>query len=163
MTLPVFTPGQVLTALDVNTWFVTLGAVKTAQESVINSTTLQDDDHLFVTVAANARYKVSVFFDVEAATTPDFKGQFVGPAGSTHRLVVYSGLGTPVNATEGGSFALATSGGTGGASDRSPGWGNLTTAGTAGTFKFQFAQNTLDAVNATVLKAGSWMVLERLV
>ena len=157
MALKTFVDGEVLTSADVNTYLVnTLYAVKASDESVTSSTTLQDDEHLFASVAANSVYEVTVALRGTANSSGDLKVQFAGPAGATglfgagkdHSCVT---LGTP-----NGPISLSTA-----TPDTVFFMGTLTVGGTAGTFKLQWAQNTSNAT-ATTLQAGSYMVLRRI-
>ena len=59
-------------------------AFKTADETVNNSTTLQDDDHLLFAMAANTTYLVDVNLLLSAANaTPDFKFKWTFPTSCT--------------------------------------------------------------------------------
>jgi hypothetical protein len=88
MAVPVWVPGQVLAASDVNTWFVPLAAVKTVDQSVTSSTTLVNDNVLAVPVAASSTYEFRLFCWFQAAAGGDFKFQFAGPAGEPTRLLL---------------------------------------------------------------------------
>lgn len=57
--------------------------IKTADESVTSSTTMQDDNHLFVTVAAGADYWVQVYLTYEGDLAGDLKVGWSGPSGAT--------------------------------------------------------------------------------
>src|SRR5262245_15271614 len=121
MAAPTWVSGQVLTASDVNTWFVPIAAVKTANESVTSSTTLQNDDELFVSVAANSTYLVQCYIKCDGAATGDIKLNWTAPASATFDSVVNGLQATAAGAnddqiahmdlTGSGSFGL-----TGGAS-----------------------------------------------
>jgi hypothetical protein len=54
---------------------------KTANESVTSSTTLQNDDHLFLSVAANSVYQVLCFWITNAPSNADITFSFDGPSG----------------------------------------------------------------------------------
>lgn len=57
---------------------------KAATESVVNSASLQDDDHLVVFLQANKTYIITgVFFASSTSATPDIKVAFDIPAGAT--------------------------------------------------------------------------------
>ncbi len=59
--------------------------VKTADETVNSSSTLQDDDHLVFAMAANITYHVDIILLLEGAnTTADFKFGLAVPAGCTY-------------------------------------------------------------------------------
>lgn len=141
---------------------------KAANESVTSSTTLQNDDHFAFSVAANASYALEGYVIYDGNTTPagDLKAAFTVPAGAT---LWWTNFGTNVSnltqynaATQNGtaSRALPTNGGTTGTISFAP-RGYLNTAGTAGTFQFQWAQNVSNATATTVF-GGSWMKLTRM-
>lgn len=167
MALKVFTTGEVLTASDTNVYLVnTLFAKKTADTSKTSTTVVVDDPHLTVAVASNSEYEVSIIFNYTAASNPgDFKYQLVTPAGCTfvsveHSLQsaassVYDGLlsGRDINTESPAGGLDATTGAL-------QVTGLLTVGGTAGNFKVQWAQNSASGT-ATILKAGSHMVLHR--
>lgn len=142
---------------------------KTADESVTSSTTLQDDDHLTLSVVANGVYAfdATLLFDcADAVNLGDFRMTFVGPAGSSGwwapggitlsssdgsggiRLTKYD-LGTAqgIGAVSGGSLAISS--------------GYLAVGGTAGTLKLQWAQENASA-SPTFLRTGSWLRLHRI-
>ena len=65
---------------SVNTFVdTTLKVVKTADETVNNSDTLQDDDDLSVTVVSGKYYYVKAFIRITSNTGPDFKWAFTTP------------------------------------------------------------------------------------
>lgn len=167
MTKPTFIAGDVPTAAQVNGWFVnTLYAVKTANESVTSNVTPQDDDHLTLSVEANASYLVQALFKFDGATAGDFRWKFVGPAGATYDGI-NSGLTnaaattaddhapyTPIN-TDNNHGALGA-----GTAVAASSTGLLIVAGTAGNFKVQWAQS-FSSATATILQAGSFILLKR--
>ena len=168
MAIPTWVTGQVLTASDVNTWFVPKGAVKTAIESVTSSTALQNDDDLFLSVDANAQYFVSCMVYCDGASTGDIKINFTGPASATFTGVVNGLALTGASGTDDqvASIELASAksfGLAGGAGVPRPlqVTGTLITAGTAGTFRLQWAQDTSDATATRVLP-NSHLVLHRI-
>lgn len=170
MAVPTWTSGQVLTASDVNTWFVPLAAVKPSDESVTSSTTLQNDDDLFMTVGANSTYLVFAMLYATGASTGDLKIAFNGPASATFFGAV-SGMSAGGTAStddlvanmEIGDGAAGTFGVSGGVGTPRPVTihGTLIVAGTSGTFRLRWAQGTSDATS-TVLKLGSSLVLFRI-
>lgn len=143
-----------------------LFARKTANESLTANSVFQDDDHLSVSVAANAVYTMSAVAKYEGATTGDLKTQWVGPAGaalvgaiSTLISSAASDLDDYTVLYELGDPKVA--GGRGAGVIRAVQWsGVLVTGGTAGTFKLQWAQNTSDPI-ATIVYANSFVLLER--
>ncbi|MEW6506414.1 MAG: hypothetical protein AB1432_01580 [Bacteroidota bacterium] len=90
--LPKGSDGQILTlASGLPSWAAAAGggttillAVKTANETVSNSTTYQDDDHLTLSVEANSNYLVEVgIFLYTSTNNQEPKVQFVMPTGAT--------------------------------------------------------------------------------
>ncbi len=59
--------------------------IKSADESVTTSTTLQDDDELFMSVSAGRTYEFELLlnFDTDSNADPGIKLTFVAPTGST--------------------------------------------------------------------------------
>jgi len=175
MTFSDFSSGQKLTALALNTAFdkfVPLRVRKTADETLNNVAVVQNDDHLFLPVAANTDYRLWLMAAVvtAASATPDFRSGFSIPAGATFTGNIY-GLDTAATTgVSSVSFAGFLNNGTPFATPRGLVTGSnliflwegiLRVAGTAGTLQFQWAQNVATAENTTV-KAGSELWLTRL-
>lgn len=149
MAVPVWSSGQVLTASDVNTWFVPISAIKTSTESVTSSVTLQNDDQLVVALAANSTYFVQMVIRYDGATAGDIQVQFTGPGGAT---IFGQWVGNPFSAA--GltdvrvvpliAFSAAEAFGCLGAgTDTSLSFqGNVATGGSAGNLQLQWAQGT---------------------
>jgi hypothetical protein len=158
-------PGQVLTASDVNNYFVDAYILKTADESVTSSTTLQNDDVLVLPVLANATYDFYMYLDYEGGTlgASDLKLSWSNPVSSTMRYQC-SGIGTGGgwigDVTRQGSDTYAV--GTNGAGNLKAVtfFGTMITAGTAGPMQFQWAQNTSSGT-ATKVHAQSCFALMR--
>jgi len=134
-------------------------AIKATDTSRTNTTTLAADPDLTLSLAANTTYLIQIHVIIENAnSTPDFKWDVVEADGTwrgwlragTTTNRIYEGAST-------GSQAIVAS---------IPEYiiFEIThrTGGTGGTFALQWAQNVLDAVNATVVKANSWMKATRL-
>jgi hypothetical protein len=168
MAKPVFATNDVPTAAQVNEWMVNvLWARKTVFEDVTASTVLQNDDELFVTVAANSVYKVECLLHYDGDPGGDLKIQFSAPASST---MVYFGTSVDVTganygADQNSSYDLTTA--TVGAGAIAVGtmtsWflkGALVTSGTAGTFRLQWAQRTAFATRTRIFP-GSYLDLQR--
>ena len=102
-----------------------------------------------------------------SSTTPDFKAQFIGPAGGD---IVWSLVSIITSATsnsgaidigvQAGGFGTAHTRGTVNGSTAGLVKGYLTIAGTPGAVTVQWAQNTTDAAGV-VMKAGSHLKLTR--
>lgn len=160
--MPQVAAGQKILA-DHNNDLVPIFARKTVTETVNNSAALQNDDALFVSVAANTVYHFEGRITHNSGTTPDFKADWTYPAGLT---MAYSRLGVGL-AGGGNVHLLFVSDQTtvilddGFAADRSfMMWGLVIVAGTAGTLQFRWAQNTANASNTNVL-AGSYLKLTK--
>lgn len=140
-------------------------ADKTSDETVTSSTTLQDDDELFLTVAANARYIVDAFVDYTGANDPagGLKMGWSGPSGATMKWTnfgVNQSALTSYNVvveTIAGGRIVGTNGGTEMSCQPR---GRLVTSSTSGTFRFRWAQGVSN-VTGTVVKAGSFVRLVR--
>ncbi|WP_433252847.1 hypothetical protein ACQPYK_08540 [Streptosporangium sp. CA-135522] len=140
---------------------------KSVDESLTSSTTVQDDDELFVAVVANAVYRIQTFIRYNSPTAADMRLTWSGPSGTvlrwgtfaphiaqTNRDSVTVGFGV-FNLTDG-----ADVGGFGGNAVAIP-MGLLTTSGSAGTLRLRWAQSTSTA-SATTVRAGSCLYAERL-
>lgn len=149
----------------------TLFAYKTADETVTSSTTNQDDDHLTMTVQANAVYRFLAYFKYSAHSSGDLKFGFTGPAGATldwtgHALLP-ADTGTSAPAIWITSEAITrqdfTVGGVGAENTSlATVWifGTLQTT-SSGTFKLQWSQGTSNGTG-TIMRAGSWMSLDKM-
>lgn len=144
---------------------------KSASESITNSTTLQDDDDLQISVEASVIYTFRSVIFYDASTTGDLKFQWVAPSGAAlafsamiPALAITAAAG---NTTNFGSFNLTDVLGVGAAGVGTQLAiamnGVLVMSTTAGTFKLQWAQNTADAVNATRLFANSYIELTEII
>jgi hypothetical protein len=151
-----------------------LFAAKSADESVTASTTLQNDDHLVVPVAANATYTIDGHLQWIGNDTGDIKFAFAFPSGSTlHWGMIgpndtepaFASLGTRgtgewfarVSQTTSSAF-IQYSASTAALLGRMSGL--LVTGGSAGNLTLQWAQFVSNPT-ATTLKQGSWLRLSR--
>jgi hypothetical protein len=136
-----------------------LTAVKEADESVTSSTTIQDDDDLQLTLAANSYYKLEAHVIVfSASATPDFRFQYVAADGTWDGLQEFITEtldlkeSTPelnINLTSAGATQVIRL------------TASVQTGGSGGLFKLRWAQTTSNAT-ATTVKAGSFMRAEKL-
>lgn len=138
---------------------------KTADESLDQDTTYQDDDHLAgFTVEAAAWYAITGFLDVATHTTPDFKAQLSFSQTPQDGNWMASGTGSSANFSGDHSIGITAE-----LSITAPSsevglavFGVvLGHASANGTLTLQWAQRT-SSVNTTGLNAGSWMQLEKL-
>lgn len=131
---------------------------KTADETVNNSATLQDDDDLFVALVANATYWIVLNLFYTTGATPKIKFGWTFPTSATLRatltgyfssaLQCVRAIETDVSVMDSGTgFGLVTA-------------GRVVTSGTAGNLKLQWAQNTANVSNTQVL-IGSSLLAER--
>lgn len=146
-----------------------LFADKTADETVTSSTTLQDDDQLFLPVAANARYLVDTFVIYTGASDPagGLRMGWTGPSGATMK---WTNFGVTQNVSPtlvnynvvvesiGGARGVGTNGSTEMSCQPR---GRLVTSSTSGILRFQWAQGTSNATGTTV-KAGTCVRLVRI-
>lgn len=168
----IFAFEEVLDAADMTQYFVQQSVViKSADESVTSSTTLQDDNDLQMTVSANTKYWVEVFLIYNAMASADCKISYLGPVGATMEWVS-DGHGSAAAATidvvSRSYQTLGTTPSHGGV--ESPAGtpvnmaavhkGLLTVGATAGLFKLQWAQ-LASIATATKVIANSTMILTR--
>ena len=136
---------------------VIVPVVKKSSTTRTGTTVLADDPELSFPVVANGRYVFSfrVFFDTSAAG--DFKCTLNGPASPVAvrfmRQAIAAGAaawsGVGVTTVWGGALAVAGTGTTGGYIE---GYGIFENGPNAGNVAFQWAQNTSDVGNTTVLR-----------
>lgn len=144
---------------------------KTADESVISSTTMQNDNHLLVSVAANAEYEIELQMAANGSAAGDIKLQWTIPSGATTQRFCRG----PDTSSAGSSAAttIRCNGVTNGHgtainyglfSTSEQSWIEermyIVTAGTAGVVQLQWAQNASTATNTTV-EAGSYISYRR--
>lgn len=147
---------QILAQLEGESSGLPLAAVKTADETVNNSTTLQNDDHLVVVLEANSYYAFTGGFDLDASGgTVSGKVAFTVPSGAT---VVWQSDGEGISVTGSGTGEQI---GTGGFRRMMPVTGIVYTAATAGNLQAQWAQDSAEAADL-VMKKGSWLRAEKL-
>ena len=155
------TDGEVLTlASGIPSWGTggsTL-VTKTADETVNNSTTLQDDDHLVFAMAANTSYIIEAVFLLNATgTTPDFKFGWTVPAGCAMFWGLLTGTrwtGASVLLDETATRTSSGVNGTTGAAYRA----FVRNGANAGNLQLQWAQNVADASDSKVLKHSNLII-----
>ncbi len=149
--------------------------LKTADETVNNSSTFQNDDELSFSAASSSRYFVEAFLLTSDAANnlADWKFRYTGPAGMTAKLGVsgdsttaggtWGNVGTasaaPTLADEAGQVAMGSTGLT--ANQGIIIYAIITTAGTAGTINFQWAQFSAQVSDSKVL-TGSFLRITKL-
>lgn len=142
-------------------------AIRKTADEAINSTTLQNDDHLVTpSLPANSVWLLEWWLRMDGPAANDFKYSWTGPAGAA---MVWSSLGLQVGdvanvapiSQDGPTLATVIQHGTIAASTFSHvrGRGYLTLAGTAGPLQMQWAQ--VVAAASTTLRIGSHIMGQR--
>lgn len=143
--------------------------IRKASDESVSNTTLQDDDDLKFSIAANeiwvAQYHLYV---TNAASTADFKGLVTVPAGATARWGILAPDPATTTTTSDvkiqshGSAALSAGVPTSAAADTYIQMtASVANSSTAGSVVLQWAQNSTDGANPTTVKAGSFMSARR--
>ena len=131
--------------------------VKEANESVINSNTMQDDDELLFAVAANEVWQFEGVLNVDASSNPDIKITFTGPSGAvgSYGCIAQDTSNNTVvgSAALGGSTPIATAA----QYKVIRYWGAIHNGANAGNLTLQWAQNTADAGAQITVRAGSYI------
>lgn len=166
MAIPTWTVGEVLTAADVNDWFVPVAAVKGSDQPVTSSTTLVNDTALYVPVANPATYDVvlKLIYEGAAVGTGDLKFTLVAPSGaSLDWTATYSDTAGTVKSGqwEGSSYTVAAGTSGSGIKHMLVAHGTLITTTSGGNLQVQWAQNTSSAT-ATIVHAGSSLTARRI-
>lgn len=153
---------------------VTLFVRKTANESVTSSTTMQDDDHLVVTLPAGRTFQVDFYPAVTGAAAGDVKFGWVmagGVAQATTRLCIGPGVAVAdvgagtVTRTSRHNVTTAVPYGVDGTQTTAIHETFLvetTTSGASGTLQLQWAQNA-SSTTATTLSASSYFTVTEVV
>ena len=121
---------------------------KSADETVNNSTTFQNDDALLLAVRANTTWVVKLALLVNSSAVADFKVQITGPAGSTIEGF-FAGLDATGNSP--GSFGASLTLPGAGANELKPIEFLVIIGSTAGDIQVQWAQNTAQVSDTKVL------------
>jgi len=168
--------GENPSAADLNRYFMQQAhALKTADDTITSSTTLVDDDQLFLSVQAGTDYWVQAMIIYNASAAADLKCTFSGPSGSTFDWVSDS-LPSTIAAGSGAVDVISRSlQGLG--STPSPGGaeqpagtrvdavsvpkGLLRVGANSGTLRFRWAQ-LASGSPGTIVRAGSILVIRRL-
>ncbi|MFF7200527.1 hypothetical protein [Streptomyces sp. NPDC008141] len=145
---------------------------KTADEPLPSSATLQNDNHLLGSMAANAKYLVIARLAVNGPSGGDFKMAWTMPTGTTvsQRFC----RGPAVSSASSTADTTVRSSGINGGHLVEINYGLFTTgtqsfieeilhvetAGTAGTCQLRWAQN-ISSATATTVELGSWLEIRR--
>lgn len=158
MAIKVWSPGDVLTASDMNSWTIPLVAIKPSDTSRTSTTSVTADPDLVVAVAANSSYWFQCYLNYEGAATGtgDLKWNFTVPAGATLRYqsvsVNTSGTLSPLLIGPTWTGASTNSAGTNGSGNAMSlvMTGTLVVAGTAGNCTLNWAQVTSSGTSTIV-------------
>jgi hypothetical protein len=161
--IPTWSVGQVLASADVNSWFVPLFAFKAANTSRSSTTSPTSDPDLQLAVAANGYYQLNMMVGYEGANrgTGDLQWQFSLPSGGLRYAVSMQQVSTGNGVTNwfgpGSTQAASNGAGNGMALNLQ---GLFENGSSAGTFAFQWAQNTSSGT-PTIVYSFSYMMLRR--
>jgi hypothetical protein len=169
MPFKIWGENESLKAADANAYWLQSDWVrKTADESVTSSTTLQNDNELFLPLLANTQYWFETFIIYDGHLDGGLRLSPSIPAGATIQWT-HGGLRASAGATVGevsrtaftdtinpGQIGCVT-----GSTTVVVGEGRVTTSGTAGNFQLQWAQITSHATATRVL-TDSAILLTRL-
>jgi len=138
--------------------------LKTANQTINNTATFQDDDHVKYNQPANQSWFFIMVLFVQGPTAGDIKFKFTIPASATIRWGALGGaLGQAgFESDRRSSSVTGTLGaivGTHAGEQMIILAGSCTTAGTAGDVQLQWAQNVATASNTTVLQASFLIAL----
>ena len=165
MPVPVWAVGQVLSASDVNSWFIPLAAVKTADQSVTSSVTMVNDTELFAPIVAVGTYQFECYLDYTGANAAgQLQWRWIVPTGTTMRYQsIFQGTGgaAVVHLTNiAGDTPNANSLGTGTLMAATM-IGTIVAGVNAGNMQLQWAQVASNAT-ATTVRAQSCLILRRI-
>jgi len=134
--------------------------VKKITETVVSSTTLQDDDELFVALEASKTYGFILYMPHISPAAADIKYAFSVPAGAVGRR--NQGVwDSNVSRTDVG-IGTSNSVNTGGTDSTMIIYGHLIMDTTVGNLQFQWAQNISNAGNTQVMQGAFLVVWEEL-
>jgi hypothetical protein len=135
---------------------------KTADEQVVSSVTVQDDDHLVIALAANSVYAFDSFIMFDSDPAADIKFTFAGPTGSTISFTsdgVSAGNSNNIGSIKMDVNAAAVEtvlGGFVGTKTAIRPAGVIVTGSTAGNLTFRWSQN-VTSTTATTVYTNSWL------
>lgn len=134
--------------------------IKASTETITNSTSMHDDADLVFPVLAGERYVVDYYLRYSAEATPDIKFGFSVPTDAGLSGVISSGMVSAGSSHIDQATVIALAG----AAVHNVGvhiTGSVTVSSTPGNIALQWAQNTSDAGNTSVL-TGSALVARRI-
>ena len=136
---------------------------KTANQTVNNSTTLVNDDHLLLALAANEVWYVKLILLQTSSATADIKYQFTVPTdGALYGMTTYCNASdTWTSGYTVAASILSISGGMAAIPNRLVTEFIVKNGANAGNLQLQWAQNTADASD-TIVKANSSLICHKL-
>ncbi|HET9135316.1 MAG TPA: hypothetical protein VFO76_01665, partial [Candidatus Kapabacteria bacterium] len=145
---------------------------KTSDETVTNSNTLQNDDHLFFSVAAGQTWELNGEIDAKCtSTSPDMDMAFSVPTGSTLKIM-YTGIRDANGNAILGNGQFTASGVNPSAPNETVGLDNtkhvlitfrgIVRTGSTGTIQFQWCQHTASNSDPVTVFTDSYMKLIRI-
>jgi hypothetical protein len=168
MPIPTWSVGEVLSASDVNSWFVPLAAIKASDTGRSSTTVLAADPDLVLAAAASAQYDVRAVIRYKGGTNGSSDAQFQinVPSGASgfwiaQRQNISGGGGVIGFADQ--SFGAALNAGTSGTGNTQQIIisASVTTSASTGNITVLWAQNTSSGTATTVM-TGSYIVAQRI-
>ncbi len=130
---------------------------KAADETVNNSSVMQNDDDFTFSIGANETWAFQIYADVVSSTAADFKATVTAPASSTCRIDfnnIYNVQNNYITSCGVTSGVIPHSDS---ADEEYIMYGTVVSGATSGSVTLQWAQQTATAVNTT-MRAGGYMV-----
>ena len=156
MAPPTWSVGQVLTASDVNSWFVDLVAYKTSATARNTLTLSLDPDLQFTIPTANSFWEIRASF-IYVASAGSFKWAWTAPTGfgGGYTAALPQATPMPLGLAWGATPAAATDGTVYGVQIQ----GILSIGSATGTFGLQWASNS--GPNSLTVGIGSYLMATR--
>ena len=139
--------------------------IKSADQSIVNQVGQQNDTELFFTAVANGFYEVEVvivYASPAGGGTPDLKWGMTDGGAFTQGMYLVWGISSS-DGTQGGGLGNTSTVGMGTGTTKRIMKAIGVHAGNGSVLRFKWAQNTLDASNATIVYAGSLLRYRRIV
>jgi hypothetical protein len=167
MPIPTWSVGQVLSASDVDSWFVPVAVIKPSDTGRSNTTSMTNDPALQLTLAAGATYEIRgvIFYDGPSAASSDIQWTFTLPTGASGKY--WNSREAVGGSTLAGAYAwfwsdTVTANTTGVSTTMTlPFEGILAMGATAGTMHFLWAQRVSNATN-THVQNNSFLLARRI-
>jgi len=150
-------PADIKDMIAQHEFFTTV--VKTADETISEDTVFHDDAELFLPVKANTTYMLIFYLFAGTGNLPDFKDTFSIPTGSTGDIHYLSDMTQPLDVMF-DLTGIAIKSTTLPPPQISVMFGVLHVGATAGDLVYQWAQNTSDPTNTSVLKGSMLRLAE---